>query len=214
MGGFLKFVAMLALVLGGLFFGLQATCLSFWTVPSDDPLFSASIAPTLEPGDLIMTWRLGTPSYAELVRCSSPEVPGRSVVGRILGEPGDRVEGSGHAIFVNKRIISSARACPTGRYTLPHPINGDPVDFVCEEEETGGHAYTRLRLEISPEQPEKFNAVVPNDNFFLVSDNRAFHYDSREYGPLAKSTCKERIMLRLWSARGWSDADKRMSLIH
>jgi signal peptidase I len=215
MGGFLKFVCFLAVVLTGAFFILRATCLSFWEIPSDDPLFSASIAPTLEPGDTIVMWRLGTPRFADLVRCADPEIPGRYVVARILGEQGDRVNGVWHSVFVNRRLISAAHACATTRYSIPHPISGDPVDLMCESEEAGGNDYTRLRFEINPAtNPETFDTLVPNGHFFLLSDDRAFHYDSREYGVVAKSNCTEKVIFRLWSARGWSDGDKRLTLIH
>jgi signal peptidase I len=214
MGGFVRFVFFLALVLGGMFALLRATCISFWTVPSDDPLYSASVAPTLQPGDEVVLWRLGAPTFADLVRCTDPEVPGRYVVGRILGEPGDRVSGSGHAISVNRRLISSAHACPVSRYTIAHPITGDPVDLTCEMEETGGNDYTRLRFENTPENPETFDTVVPNDHFYLVSDDRAFPYDSRKFGPIEKAQCPERIVFRLWSTAGWGDSANRLTWIH
>jgi signal peptidase I len=215
MGGFAKFIVFVVLALAGLLAGLRATCLDFWTVPSDDPLYSASVVPTLEQGDLVVLWRRGAPTYADLVRCTDPGVPGRYVIGRILGEPGDRISGVWHSIYVNKRILSSAHACTTAQYTVPHPVTGDPVDLICESEESGGNDYTRVRFAITPAtNPETFETVVPNDHFFLVSDNRAFHYDSRTFGPVVKSSCPERIMFRLWSARGWADSARRLTMIH
>ena len=214
MAAFVRFAVILVLVLGGIIAALRATCISFWTVPSDDTLFSASVLPTLEQGDMVVLWRLGMPGYAELVRCADPEVPGRYVVGRILGEPGDNISGTGASIWVNKRIISAAHSCATGRYTVPHPISGEPVELVCEEEETGGNDYMRLRYDVPPSTPETFSTQVPPERVFLISDNRAFHSDSREFGPVPGSSCKERIFFRLWSVRGWSDAARRMSIIY
>jgi signal peptidase I len=215
MGGLIKFVVILVLLFGGIIAGLRATCMSFWTVPSDDPVYSASIVPTLEQGDLVVLWRLGSPAFADLVRCTDPEIPGRFVIGRILGEQGDRVNGIWHTVFVNRKVISAAHGCPTTRYSVPHPISGDPVDLVCESEEAGGNDYTRLRYDLTPATtPETFDSVVPNGYVFLLSDNRAFHFDSRQYGPLPKTNCPERIVFRLWSARGWSDSERRLSIIH
>jgi len=214
MSGFVRFLVILVLVIGGIFAVLRATCISFWTVPSDDPLFGASVMPTLEHGDVVALWRLGSPGYAELVRCADPEIPGRYVVGRILGEPGDHLTGSAHSLWVNKRIISSAHACQNARYTIPHPVTGEPVDLLCEEEETGGNDYTRLRLDYMPATPETFDTRVPPGHVFLISDNRAFHNDSREFGAVAKANCKERIFFRLWSVRGWGDAARRLSFVH
>jgi signal peptidase I len=212
-GGFIKFVLFLAVVLTGAFFALQATCIEIWTVPSDDPLFSASVMPTLEAGDTVLLWRLGTPRFADLVRCADPQVPGRFVVGRILGEHGDYVKVEG-AVFVNGRIISAAHGCPVGEYAIPHPISGEPTDMRCESEEAGGNDYTRLRLEKPTGPPEKSDSRVPNEHVFIVSDDRPFHYDSRDFGPLPTASCPERIVFRLWSIRGWSDAARRLSMIH
>jgi signal peptidase I len=215
MGGFIRFVVVLALLLGGIVAGMRATCMSFWTVPSDDPLYSASVLPTLEAGDVVVLWRLGAPTFADLVRCTDPEIPGRYVVGRILGEQGDRVNGLWHTVFVNRKLISAAHVCPVARYSVPHPVSGDPVDLVCDAEEAGGNDYTRLRYEINPAtNPETFDTVVPNGHVFLLSDNRVFHYDSRQFGPISKASCPERIAFRLWSARGWDDSARRMDFIH
>jgi signal peptidase I len=214
MGGFVRFVVFLLLLFGAIAAGLRATCMAFWTVPSDDPLFAASIMPTLEAGDLVVLWRLGQPGYAELVRCESPEVPGRYAVGRILGEQGDQLNGTAHSISVNRRVISAAHACPNGPYVVAHPVSGDPVELVCEAEEAGGNDYTRLRYEVMPQNPETFSHTVANGNVYLISDDRPFHNDSRDFGPLARTSCKERIFFRLWSVRGWSDVARRMSIIH
>jgi signal peptidase I len=213
MSGFVRFVVFLALLLGGVFAVLRATCIEFWTIPSDDALFSASVMPTLEAGDTVVVWRAGSPRFADLVRCADPEFPGRYVVGRIMAEPGDRIRGEG-AIFVNGKIISAAHGCPIGRYTIPNPVNGEPVELRCESEEAGGNDYMRLRLEIPTGRPETFENMLPPGHIFLVSDNRPFHHDSRDFGPLPKTSCNERIVFRLWSVRGWADGARRLSLIY
>jgi signal peptidase I len=55
---------------------------------------------------------------------------------------------------------------------------------------------------------------VPAGHVFLASDNRYYHDDSRDFGSVPKDSCHERVVFRLWSARGWFDEARRMSLIH
>jgi hypothetical protein len=48
---------------------------------------------------------------------------------------------------------------------------------------------------------------------YLVSDNRQFPYDSRDFGLVERATCKEMVFFRLLSAEGWKDVAHRFSLI-
>jgi hypothetical protein len=61
--------------------------------------------------------------------------------------------------------------------------------------------------------PEDRSYQVPEGQFFLVSDNRLFPYDSRDYGVVPIESCKETVALRLVSKLGWTDVEKRMTLI-
>ena len=55
-----------ALVLGGVYGVLRATCIRLWSLPGDDKLLAASVLPTLEAGDLLLLWRLGSPGFGDL----------------------------------------------------------------------------------------------------------------------------------------------------
>jgi signal peptidase I len=213
--GFFKFVVWMALILGGLVAALRATCITFWTMPNEDPLLSLSVAPTLEPGDVLVLWRIGNPTFGELVRCSDPEAPGRFIVGRLLGEPGDKVVADMANVTVNNRFIGSRRACTPPRLSVFDPNTGEAFDLSCEVEEAGGNEYTRARATNPPvHPPDAYRVNVPDGMVFLASDNRHYHDDSRDFGPVGKDGCKERIVYRLWSARGWFDDKRRMMLIH
>jgi signal peptidase I len=210
-----KFFVWMTLILGGIVAVLRATCMRFWTMPNDDPLLSLSVTPTLEPGDVLVLWRIGAPTFGELVRCPDPESPGRFIVGRLLGEPGDKVVADLANVTVNNRFIGSRRACNPPQLTVFDPNTGEAFDLSCEVEEAGGIEYTRARATNPPAHPpETFRVKVPDGSVFLASDNRHYHDDSRDFGPVAKASCKERIVYRLWSARGWFDERRRMMLIH
>ena len=205
----------MTLIVGGIVLFLRATCMRFWTMTSDDALLSLSVMPTLEAGDVLVLWRVGTPTFGELVRCPDPEAPGRFVVGRILGEQGDRIVAEQASVTVNDKIVSSRRACNPAQLSVFDPHTGEAFDLSCEVEEAGGIEYTRARATHPPTaQPVPYKVKVPAGNVFLASDDRHYHDDSRDFGPLSKDTCHERIVFRLWSARGWFDESRRMMFIH
>jgi signal peptidase I len=212
---FFKLVVWVALIVGGGVAFLRATCMRTWTMPSDDGLLAASVMPTLEAGDVLVLWRVGTPTFGELVRCPDPEAPGRFVVGRILGEQGDKVVAEQTSITVNEKVIGSRRACNPAQLSVFDPKTGEAFDMSCEIEEAGGIEYTRARATHPPTlQQMPFSVKVPAGDVFLASDNRHYHDDSRDFGPVSKESCRERVVFRLWSARGWFDEGRRMALIH
>lgn len=199
--------------LGVVLVGLRATCLEIWTIPSDDTLFNASIAPTLGAGDVVVLWRRGTPSFGDLVRCADPEAQGRYVIGRILGEPGDHVVADGVSVSLNTKTVPTMVACAPPKVTVADPQTGNPIELFCDIEELGGGSYPRLRPPSADARAKVTTADVTAGNVFLVSDDRYFHDDSRDFGQIPKSTCEERIVYRFWSQRGWFDQEKRLTYI-
>jgi signal peptidase I len=212
--GFVKFVVWLTLFGVAMIAGLKATCMDTWTMPNDDPLMSLSIMPTLEAGDRLVLFRIGTPGFGDVVRCPDPEAPGRFVVGRILGEQGDRVVAESGTVTVNEKYIGTRRACIPPQVTVLDPKTSEVVELACEIEEAGGTEYTRLRSPTPPLNPTPYKVRVPDGHVFLASDNRYYHDDSRDFGPVPKPTCNQRVLFRLWSARGWFDDSRRMAFIH
>jgi signal peptidase I len=212
--GFVKFVVFFALFCVGVVAALKATCIEFWTMPNDDALLSLSIMPTLEAGDRLILLRIGTPGFGDVVRCPDPEVPGRFVVGRILGEQGDRIVAQTSSVTVNERYIGTRRACIPPQLTVLDPKTSEEVELSCEIEEAGGTEYTRLRATTPPLNPTPYKVRVPDGQVFLASDNRHYHDDSRDFGPLDKASCHNRVIFRLWSARGWFDNSRRLNFVH
>ncbi|HMJ56390.1 MAG TPA: signal peptidase I [Polyangiaceae bacterium] len=212
--GFVKFVVWFALFGVAMVAGLKATCIDFWTMPSDDALLSLSVLPTLEAGDKLILLRIGTPGFGDVVRCPDPEAPGRFVVGRILGEQGDRIVAETSSVTVNEKYIGTRRACTPPQLTVLDPKTSEAVELSCEIEDAGGTEYTRLRATTPPLNPTPYKVRVPDGHVFLASDNRHYHDDSRDFGPVPKDSCHNRVLLRLWSARGWFDNTRRFSIVH
>jgi signal peptidase I len=58
----------------------------------------------------------------------------------------------------------------------------------------------------------KVERTVPDEVYFLASDDRDLHDDSRDYGFVTIATCKT-IAFRLWSKNGWGDSEHRLTYI-
>jgi len=48
---------------------------------------------------------------------------------------------------------------------------------------------------------------------FLLSDDRSYHDDSRDFGTVRADTCTGRIVFRVIGKGGWADDKRRMSFV-
>jgi len=207
----LKFVGwtfgILALIAGI----LRLTLLDGWVVP-EDPVLGASVVPTLRAGDRVLLLTKGERGIGDLVRCPDPEDPSRWVIGRIVGLAGDRVRVEGDRLFLNDKRYDAVESCTEGIVTFPHPSSGAPTQANCSRVEIGGGWHFRASV-YSKTQMKPVEHTVGPDRVYLLSDNRMFHDDSRDFGAVPASSCKEKIVFRMWGAKGWSDADARLTFI-
>jgi signal peptidase I len=212
---FLRVVVFTAVVLGALVGALRLTCLRWWKVPEDDPDLAASLAPTLAPGDWVILWRATPPGFGDLVLCPDPEDPNEVFVARIVGEPGDslNIDDLGQITINNVRMRSEV-ACDPPKLTVPNPRSGDLVELRCDIETLGGvHHQRALVPSVATVRPTAIRRDVEAGSLFLVSDNRLFPFDSRDFGPLPQASCNEAVIFRLVSRLGFSDVKKRLTWI-
>jgi len=101
-----------------------------------------------------------------VVRCPDPEQPGKYVVGRILGEQGDRIVAETGNVTVNEKFIGTRRACIPPQISVVDPKTSEAVELSCEIEEAGGTEYTRLRATTPPLNPTPYKSASPMGRFF------------------------------------------------
>jgi signal peptidase I len=210
----LRNVLWLCFALGAIVGVSRLTMLRWWQVPVDDADLSASIAPTLWPGDWVILWRLTPPSFGDLVLCPDPDEPLQPVIGRIAGEGGDdlRLRDDGQ-LEVNGARVLSEQACRPREFEVLDPSSGEPMKLNCELELMGGVSHKR-GMGRAPLRPDSRRVDVPDGHVFLVSDNRQYPFDSRHFGALERASCKERVLFRLVSHEGFFDVERRLTLIH
>jgi signal peptidase I len=191
---------------------LRLTAFDVWTV-TDDPYIGASLAPTLAGGDTVILLRRGTPGFGDLVRCVDPQDPKAFVLGRIAGVEGDTVEIEGPRLRVNGRDYGGSTACAEPKIHIKHPETQKEIELSCDVVEMGGGWHYRATMVQQFTEQKKTKTVGPG-MFFLVSDNRLLHDDSRDYGLVQRDTCAERPVVRLWSKAGWTDEKSRLTYVH
>jgi signal peptidase I len=210
MSKFLRYLAWTLIIIGGLIGILRLTVIRWWRVPLGDPYLEASIAPNLRGGDWLILWRGTAPIEGDLVLCPEPKAGGRYVIARILGEPGDRIKVAGN-VLVNGRSFETEGSCDS--FSIRDPGTGQDTPLSCGREVVGSR--THLRAEPNPNLPKPSEAEVEvsSGQVYLVSDNRQFPWDSREFGPVERSTCVETVVFRLVSKDGFFDVANRLTLI-
>lgn len=189
---------------------LRFTILDVWRIPEDRAL-DASLRPTVASGDLVVLYRGSAPGFGSLVRCPDPEDGQRFVVGRIIGVGGDRLSIDGHRVTINGKRYEETQDCGIGPVEVPHPTMGSNVQANCERIEMGGGWH--MRSWVSGTSMRNSEHTVPEGRVFLVSDDRTFHDDSRDFGSLPVESCSELMLFRLWSKEGFFDGPSRFTVI-
>lgn len=197
----------LGAILGAIGLLLYLFVFDTWVVPGDDPLFTASIQPTLSPEDRILTRRGGMPVVGELARCIIPDGTGKYTIGRVFGLGGDAVEISNERVSVNGKAPKTRFSC--GIVSVVHPVSGDAMPLTCSAEDNGSFTYEVLAHPEYREAPR--TAKVEAGKVFLVSDDRHIHKDSRDFGQVDANTC-EHVVFRLWG-QSFGDGSHRFNVL-
>lgn len=214
MAALLRFLLWTALVLGALALVLHLTVLRAWRVPVNDPVLEASLAPTLRSGDLVLLWRLTEPTFGDLVMCPEPDYPERVVVGRVFGESGDVIRFDKGIPSVNGESPTFERRCVDSHFEVTHPDDESKVlKQQCRWEEIANRLYMAGSTADYGAPRDWEDVTVPPGHLYLVSDNRLFPYDSRDYGAVPRETCRETVVFRLVGRQGWGDREARMTVI-
>jgi len=205
------------LILGALVGLARLTALRWWQIPrdEDDPTLAVSLTPTLWGGDWVILWRLTSPKHGDIVKCQHPSEPG-FVIGRLVGAEGERIKVHGSSLSINERFQQTERACSDVTFGVTGPGMADETLQPCSLEVVAGQSHMTGRVpgDANAMSPRELELTAGPGEAVLVSDNRLFPYDSRDYGPVEAETCTETVMFRLVSQEGFGDSKNRLDLIH
>lgn len=132
----------------------------------------SSMIPNFHDGDYLITNKLATkmsePARGEVIILKNPRDNNVVFIKRVIGLPKDKIMVRDGKVYVNDREISEPYL-PAG--TITH-----------------GQSYLQEGVEI----------LTPEDQYFVMGDNRGGSSDSREWGPVQKYLIIGQAYLRYW----------------
>ena len=202
-------------------FGLRLFAVEAFKIPSE------SMVPTLMVGDHIFVskYRYGIslpfknkklvqfapPQYGDVIVFAKPSrqeqgfandgyeetLVGTDFIKRVVGLPGDTIEVKRSVVYVNGKPVSR---CKVGKRTFKSKdsLTDEWVDRTSSlwVEKHGGHSYTIVEDYLFDDfEPVK----VPDDQVFVMGDNRDRSSDSRIWGTVPLQNIKGRAMVIWWS---------------
>ncbi|HEX6538819.1 MAG TPA: signal peptidase I [Candidatus Dormibacteraeota bacterium] len=156
-----------------------------WTALQTVRVDGTSMVGTLQNQDLLLASKISydfgaNPSRGDIAVLIPPSDPTRDFIKRIIGLPGDTIE-----INAGKVMIK-----PGGKgnwQVLHEPYLPQPwttLDNCCD---SAGKASGSA-------QP----FTIPQDQYFVMGDNRNFSSDSRSFGPVPRKNILAKAFLRIW----------------
>jgi signal peptidase I len=210
MNGFLRGLVWLGAILGAIWGVIYYAYADTWVIPLDDPRMLVSIEPSLRGGDLVMVARHGPPDIGDLVRCTDPDEPRRTVIGRLVGTDGSAVTILDQRFTTPGSREAADTAC--GDQHLVNPATGEELDLQCNNRDFAGRSYQILTRTQDHEALGPIEVKVPRGKSYLLSDDRYLHLDSRDYGMVSSASCQH-ILFRLWGPNGFTDGSRRFNIV-
>jgi signal peptidase I len=157
------------------------------SIPLSPPLFKGRIFPRLaQRGDVVVFKKPGDERAEDVIK-------------RVLGLPGDRVQVSGGAVFVNGHPIARTNS---GEAVDPGDANRPVTQY---RETQGPHRYVTLDRGPGHDGDDTGVYRVPQGHYFVMGDNRDNSADSRwpeclgmGFVPAENVLGKARIILLSW----------------
>lgn len=132
-----------------------------------------SMDPTFQNGEYVLTnlitLRLGPLKRGDIVVFVAPPDKEKDYIKRIIGLPGDKVKLLNGSVYLNGQKL-------------------DQLSFLSSEVRTNGGSFLSDGDEV----------VVPEEQYFVMGDNREFSSDSREWGFVTKNAIIGKSFFVYW----------------
>jgi signal peptidase I len=132
----------------------------------------SSMEPNFHNNEYILTdkisYRFSLPKRGDVIIFKAPSNPDVDYIKRVIGTPGDRVKVEGGSVYVNDR-------------KLEEPYLRDATTLFPGSKLTEG-----------------MDITVDQNYYFVLGDNRPHSSDSREFGPISKTSIVGKAFFRYW----------------
>ncbi len=144
----------------------------------------ASMEPNFHDKEYLLTdkisYRLGTPQRGDVVIFRAPKNRELDYIKRIIGLPGDKVKVVNGKVFINNNLLKES--------------------YIPATTETFTGAFLR--------SGEEF--LIPEDEFFVLGDNRLHSSDSREWGTVNRGDIIGKAWLVYWPPQSFGIIPKTL----
>ncbi len=134
-----------------------------------------SMYPTFKDKEYVLTnlisLRFGDPNRGDVIVFIAPPSPDKDFIKRVIGLPGDKIYLQDGNVYVNGQLF-------------------DESPYLQSDVKTYGGSY----LHDGPEN----TITVPQDNFFVMGDNRPYSSDSREWGFVPRKNLIGKSLFVYW----------------
>jgi signal peptidase I len=169
---------------------------------------TSSMSNTIVPGDHVIVNKLfGPPSRGDIVLYQQTKESERFLA-RVIGLPGETIQVQGKSVYINGRILEEQRVTVEQNLTS--------LDLLKEVSSEGNGPYRVFydkRLFEDPEPDGDFGTStpfrIPDDNYFLLGDNRDNSYDSRYRGAIPRELIWGKVSIIYYSVKMPSQDDVR-----
>lgn len=147
-----------------------------------------SMDPSLHDKQRLITSKISKLDRQDIITTKEPDNQSIYVVKRIIGLPGDRVEMKNNVLTINGK-----------EYDEPY-LNEFKEKFK-KEKLFDEYSYNKAFQEQAANATSftnDFDVTVPNDQYFVLGDNRLISKDSRIFGFVDKSLIQGKVILRFW----------------
>ncbi len=151
---------------------------------------TASMAPTLLPGDVVLVWKRAAVGVGDVVLVTEPGDPDRRHLKRVVAGPGQEVELAGGHLYVDGVSIARDRASEAVTW---HDTDCGEHTSAPRAEGLGPRSWWVLT------GGEHGRERVPAGGLWLLGDNRGNSSDSRHWGAVSDSLVAGRVAGVLWS---------------
>lgn len=163
--GFIIMIAIVALI--------TIALRTFVFVPYDIP--SGSMEETINPGDMVFSEKVSyyfrDPEPGDIVTFADPQVPGRTLIKRVIATGGQVVDFAGGHVVIDGQVLDEP-------YT-----NGQP-----------SYPFERTAPNVAISYP----FVVPEGQIWVMGDNRTASQDSRYFGAVDLNAVDGRASMIYW----------------